>query len=293
MINFDSTAYKLPPLNKKELESYFNRLKISTNHLEGIECNFPTLQRLHFLHPQSIPFENLDSYCDQVPSLNPTDVFNKLVVNARGGYCFEHNQLFARVLKSLGFQVQGLRARVLWQQPEDCIPPKTHQALLVRSPRQNDEFYLVDVGFGGLTMTAPILLNETNAQQTPNELLRISPTVNSKDPNKFLLCARINQNWQPIYSFSLDASSTSDYVQANCYVATWPQSRFVNHIIVSRVMKKKRYALLDKKLKIYQDGMLEHTEIFANADALCQCLQDIFGIDLRTRLSLKETSLTT
>ena len=60
-----------------------------------------TLQSLHLLHPCAITFENLDSWCGITPSLDEEAVFNKLVMQQRGGYCFEHNQLFLRVLQTI------------------------------------------------------------------------------------------------------------------------------------------------------------------------------------------------
>ena len=40
-------------------------------------------------------------------------MFQKLVHNRRGGYCFEQNQLFLRALTALGFDTRPLLARVV------------------------------------------------------------------------------------------------------------------------------------------------------------------------------------
>src|SRR5690606_25999814 len=91
-----------------------------------------TLQALHHLHPLAIPFEKLDSFSGKAVSLDPGLVFAKLVDQQRGGYCFEHNLLFMRVLETLGFAVHGLSARVWWMREEDPAQPRTHKALLLR-----------------------------------------------------------------------------------------------------------------------------------------------------------------
>ena len=65
-----------------------------------------TLRKIHQLHPKYIPFENIDSYTGKVPSLNVDDVFRKLVIESRGGYCYEQNLLLSEVLKTLGFNVK-------------------------------------------------------------------------------------------------------------------------------------------------------------------------------------------
>ena len=65
----------------------------------------PTLALLSELtaaHTQSIPFENLDVLLGRRIELGIDAVFDKLVRQRRGGYCFEQNGLFLHVLTALG-----------------------------------------------------------------------------------------------------------------------------------------------------------------------------------------------
>lgn len=72
----------------------------------------------------------------------------KLVGRPRGGYCFEHNRLFAAVLERLGFEVTALAARVTLGSPK--LRPSTHALLHVRPPggSRDEPAWLCDVGFG-------------------------------------------------------------------------------------------------------------------------------------------------
>ncbi len=54
-----------------------------------------TLRGLHRAHVMTVPFENLDIHLGRPISLDPADLFRKIVVDRRGGYCFELNGLFA------------------------------------------------------------------------------------------------------------------------------------------------------------------------------------------------------
>src|SRR5690606_17659533 len=94
----------------------------------------------------------------------------KLVLSGRGGYCFEHNRLFGAVLESLGFDVTGLAARVLWEREPGSVMPRTHMLLTVDVA---GEPYIADVGFGGLTLTAPLRLVPDLEQPTPHETFRV------------------------------------------------------------------------------------------------------------------------
>lgn len=209
-------------------------------------ADLATLQRLHALHPQAIPFENLDAWLGRPVILEPEHVLDKLVRQQRGGYCFEHNLLFMRVLRTLGFDVQGLSARVLWNLPADVVLPRTHMLLLVTV---NDTPYIADVGFGGLTMTAALALDSTAVQSSPHEQFRLLPEAGAR-----VVQARIGNEWQSLYRFSLEAQTLADYTMANWYVATHPQSRFVSHLIAGRVDHDGRHALLDRRYNRHYTG---------------------------------------
>lgn len=73
-----------------------------------------TLRELHERHPDAIPFEAIDVLLERGVDIAPKAVEDKLVHGGRGGYCFEHNGLFKRVLEAIGFHVEGLSARVRW-----------------------------------------------------------------------------------------------------------------------------------------------------------------------------------
>jgi arylamine N-acetyltransferase len=45
-------------------------------------------------------------------SLDPEDLFRKIVENGRGGYCMEVSAFFGTVLRSLGFRLYSAGARV-------------------------------------------------------------------------------------------------------------------------------------------------------------------------------------
>src|SRR5688572_29268766 len=123
----DPTLKIIPALKQKfDLAGYLNRIGYSGSHEPSIE----TLRAVHLHHAQAIPFENLNPFL-RIPVVLDTDsLYQKLVLNKRGGYCFEHNLLLSEVLKSIGFNVKGLAARVLWNQPEGVVTARGHMLLL-------------------------------------------------------------------------------------------------------------------------------------------------------------------
>jgi reactive intermediate/imine deaminase len=128
-----------------DLAAYFKRIGYSHS---AKNATLEMLQALHLHHAQAIAFEDLDPLSGRPVKLDLPSLEQKLVKEGRGGYCFEQNILFSHVLRALGFDVQGLAARVTWNAPEDAIRMRSHMLLLIRLA---GEPYIADVGFGGLT----------------------------------------------------------------------------------------------------------------------------------------------
>lgn len=231
-----------------------------------------TLHGLHHLHPLAIPFENLDSWLGREVSLDPAAVFAKLVDGRRGGYCFEQNLLFREVLESLGFAVQGLAARVVWNLPAGVSLPRTHMLLLVTL---DDTRFVADVGFGGLTLTAPLLLDSTAVQQTPHESARLV-----HDGSHYILQAEVGGAWQALYRFGLDEQTSADYAMANYFVSTHAQSRFVQQLIAGRPGPALRHALLDGRYSRHYLGKPSEQRQLTEAAGLRAVLQHDLGIEL-------------
>ena len=139
-----------------DLDAYFARIAYDGPR----EPTLAVLRALHQKHPDAIPFENLDVLLGKPISLDPAAVDAKLIGAGRGGYCYEQNSLFKRVLTALGFEVTGLIARVQWMVPADApARPRSHMVLGVKLPGdEGNETWLADVGFGGCVLTGPLRL---------------------------------------------------------------------------------------------------------------------------------------
>ena len=174
-----------------DLDAYLARIGYAGSR----DASLDTLKALHLLHPQAIPFENIDPFLGRPVRLDLASLQDKIVAGGRGGYCFEHNLLFMHVLKALGFQVSGLAARVLWGQPEDAITARSHMLLRVELDGRT---YIADVGFGGLTLTAPLLL-EPGRSKRP----RTRPSASSRRTIIFACRPLIGGDWRSLYRFDL------------------------------------------------------------------------------------------
>src|SRR5215510_12890188 len=113
------------------------------------------LRRLHAAHRQTFLFENLTIQTGGTISLALGDLERKFLDDRRGGYCFEHNTLFATALRDVGFAPITMLGRVR-RGPLDrwC---RTHMVL--RMPIDG-EMWMADVGFGSVGLIEPMPLRD-------------------------------------------------------------------------------------------------------------------------------------
>ncbi|CAA0124878.1 Arylamine N-acetyltransferase [Mycolicibacterium vanbaalenii] len=253
-----------------DLTAYFARVGYTGDARATLE----TLRDVVAAHNRSIPFENLDPLMGvPVADLSAEALTDKLVRRRRGGYCYEHNGLLGYVLDQLGYDVARLAGRVVWMQPDDTLPAQTHQVLSVHLP-DGDGPYLVDVGFGGQTLTSPIRLSAGPVQQTRHEPYRL--TDHSEG---FELQAEVRGEWQPLYLLSPRPQPRIDLEVGSWYVSTHPASGFVIGLSAALVTDTARWNLRGRNLAVHRAGGTEKTRLDSAAEVL-EVLAEVFGIDL-------------
>jgi N-hydroxyarylamine O-acetyltransferase len=219
-----------------DLDAYFVRIGYRGSRK-------PTLATLHALtqaHTSSIPFENLDVLLGRSIDLDPAALERKLIVQRRGGYCFEQNGLFLQILTALGFNVRPISARVRWQQPRTVVPPRTHLFLQIELDGQS---WLTDVGVGSLSLTSAIPLDvsgrELPTAHEPRRLVR--------EAGRIFHQVRLGAEWHDVYEFTLEEMPPIDRELANWYTSTHPQSKFRSKLVAARATADGRLSLLNRE----------------------------------------------
>jgi N-hydroxyarylamine O-acetyltransferase len=230
------------------------------------------LRELHELHPLAIAFENLDPFLGRRVSVDVDSIAAKLVERRRGGYCFEHNTLFAQVLTQFGFHVTPLAARVLFGRAPDAITARTHMLLRVDI---DDAAWIADVGFGGVTLCAPLALDSRDAQPTPHEPARIDDAPD----RACTLSVKIGEAWKPVYRFDAARAEPIDFEVANWYTSTSPDVLFTNHLLVCRPLARGRATLFNDRYCEYDLQWRRREKTLGSARELDACLRERFGID--------------
>lgn len=278
-----------------DLDSYFARISFTGDRTPTLQ----TLQAIASRHPASIPFENLDALLRRPIELDPLSLQRKLVLQRRGGWCFEHNLLLGHALTALGFAVTGLAARVAWMAPPGPVRPRSHMLLRIDLPparsalrRTSDQAYLVDVGFGGLTLTGALRFVPGLEQETPHEVFRIrsggSAGVGAaRNPphatDVFVMEARVAGEWRALYTFDAQPQALADYEVSNWYLCHHPSSHFLTTLMAARVDADRRYALRNGELSVHHRGGATERTTLLSALEIRRALDELFHIDVPER----------
>src|SRR5437868_86790 len=181
-----------------------------------------TLRALHRAHVTSIPFENLEIILGRPITLGVEAIQAKLVDRARGGYCFEHTELFAAVLEKIGFEFTALIGRVMMGSTK--LLPATHALLHVQI--SGEPALLCDVGFGAgpfEPLAFPADANEGGQTEVEQDgwgfrLLH--------GPRTWELHQRGKGDWIQRHTFTLNETFRIDYELGNYFVSTHERSPF-------------------------------------------------------------------
>jgi N-hydroxyarylamine O-acetyltransferase len=197
---------------------------------------------------QNVPFENLDIPLKRAILLTEEALWNKIVVQRRGGFCYELNGLFAWLLKQVGFDVTYLNARVFNREGELGID-FDHLALLVSIPNESAR-WLADVGFGD-SFNEPLNFEEYGEQIQGLRAYRLEQTAEGY----ITWQKNYDGSWERQYFFDLQPRTFPiDYESACSYHQTSPQSSFTRGSIISKATPDGRVSLEDGRLILTENG---------------------------------------
>ncbi|HXT80627.1 MAG TPA: arylamine N-acetyltransferase [Acetobacteraceae bacterium] len=223
-------------------------------------------------HTATIPFENIEVFLRRPVPLDVAALQRKMVWGRRGGYCYEHNILLLAALRAMGFDAEGLLARVLRGFAADADTPRTHMLLRVSLP---EGLFLADSGFGNQTPTAPLAFGTEQAQPTLHEWFRLLPMQ-----DECLLQARLGEAWENVYRLSTQRTAPIDYEVANWFVSTRPGGLFVDNLVIARQGPGRRVTLFNGRLTVRDmQGDIDQ-QMITEEGPLTAALADYFGLTL-------------
>ncbi|MFD8412535.1 arylamine N-acetyltransferase [Streptomyces sp. NPDC059650] len=233
--------------DRLDVQAYLDRLGVTGR----LEPDAETLRRLHRAHALTIPFENLDILLGRGIDLDVEVMQDKLLRRRRGGYCYEHNMLFALLLERLGYEVTRLYARPVLDAPKPL--PRTHLMLHVAV---GDETWLADVGFGDEGPLEPVLVADGTVVDQGGWVYKLEREAGTD--KEWVLWLQREDGWFPLYWYATEAHHHIDCVVANWFISTHSSSPFTGRVFLERIAEDWRLNLNHRKLTLTRaDGTVE------------------------------------
>ena len=236
------------------------------------QFDLATLFHVHRQHLYRIPFENLDIHSGRKIELDIERIYQKIVHEARGGFCFELNGLFHWFLKESGYSCYFISCAVYIPTQEKYGADGGHMAIIATV---DDQQWLVDVGFGN-SFPEPLTLKSRGSISHHGQHYRLDQDLEGY----YILCnSRDLKIWTPLYRFR-DIPVPFDYFEPFCeFHQTSPLSPFTQRKLCSQLVEGGRITLAGNTLINTINGLRE--EIAVEEEEFDHYLQELFGISLQ------------
>jgi arylamine N-acetyltransferase len=304
--------------NDAQLQDYFKRLKIPQEYLDSplladkthattVEHGLPFLQALTRYHTCNVPFENLELHysAHKTITLDPADLYTKIVHKRRGGRCMENNTFFATVLRSLGFEVRNCGGRV--SRAMSPFPEVRHNQSktydgwnhMLNLVRLDGSWYVVDVGMGamGPNMPCPLRDGFETTSISPRKIRLESRAIAESygDHSNKLWCYDVCYNpgngaesvWTPVYCFTETEFLPQDYEIMSWYTSTHPKSLFTKYLMSTKMLMNDPCEMIVGNVTLFRDAIKETIGSNGQVVQICtteaervDALKTVFGIEL-------------
>lgn len=184
------------------------------------------LDELIWRHHTHVPFEDLDSsYLRRPVALDIPALYDKVVTRRRGGYCYELNGLFTRLLLDLGYDARSVFCRII--RGRDFLPPCTHRGIVVAL---GGRLWYCDVGYGGPMPAGALPLEDGYSADVRGERFH----VERWDEYWWTLSRTTSAGArEKLMQFNTFPQLPQEFLAANLKGATDPESIFVFRVLLN------------------------------------------------------------
>ncbi|NEB35947.1 arylamine N-acetyltransferase [Streptomyces sp. SID14515] len=257
-------------IEKVDVPAYLDRI----GYTGPTDPTLETLTGLQRAHMLSMPFENLDILFGDGISLDLESIQDKMVNRGRGGYCHEHNLLFAAVLERIGFTLTRLLCRIRLGSTD--VQSRSHSVLIVELGERR---YLSDAGYGCLGPLEPIEIADGTVSLQDGWEYRIK-----REGAVTVLQMLNNGSWIDSLGFDTTLFHPVDFQMANYLSSTYPRSPMVTGFFAQRVVSTEagpvRKALFGTNIQDFTtEGIADQRALSTKAE-MVSALRDVIGIRL-------------
>ncbi|MBQ4354350.1 MAG: arylamine N-acetyltransferase [Clostridia bacterium] len=251
---------------KEQLTNIFNRIGLVYD--ASAPCDLALMAAVQWGFQQNIPYENLDILRSVPLSLDYGDLYEKIVVNGRGGYCFELNGFLGEVYRSLGYEVTEYMARYLRGETE--VPMRRHRVLRVTGTEGIP--MICDAGIGQSAFRLPLEMREGFIGEQFGEVYKVE-----KEPFFGWVISDLHKGeWRRFYAFTEEEQLNIDYIMPSFWCEHAAQSPFTSAEMFSIKTETGRMTLDGNVFRIFDGETV--TERSLDESEMPDIYRDVFGL---------------
>lgn len=310
------TDEERPRYSLAELQMYFQRISLPMRYLESpilsdttlattVQHGLPFLQALVRYHTCNVPFENLELHysAHKTVSLDPQDLYAKIVKQQRGGRCMENNTFLATALRSLGFHVRNCGGRVsramspypqVRREQASTYDGWNHMLNLVQL---DGAWYVVDVGMGAMGPNLPYPLQDgfETTSIAPRKIRIRNRAIPESYGTTSMWCYDVcydpageaDSKWVPVYCFTETEFLPQDYEIMSWFTSTHPRSFFTRYVTSTRMVMNESGEEIVGSITLFEGGIKRSIGLDREVVQECKteeeritALKEIFDISL-------------
>ncbi|MBJ8187119.1 arylamine N-acetyltransferase [Bacillus cereus] len=258
-------------------KQFFARLNIE----EKETVSFEGLPSIMYAMSQSVPFENLNILENNFTEISKENLEQKILLNNRGGLCYELNPTMYYFLKDSKFDVHLVSGTVYNNANSIWAVDSGHIATVLK---YHNELYLIEVGFGSYLPLAPVPFSgEVVHSVTGDYRIRKETTEKSnyilemRKNNEFLDQSSTN-DWTVGYAFHLEEVNVEKANAAQKIIVEHEGSPFNKVPLIVKLTENGHASLTKDSLTIAKNG--KKTKETVTEEQYKNLLHSTFGITL-------------
>ena len=250
------------------IKEFFKRIDIP----ENTEIKY-TREFLSYIQTKcvlNIAYENIDILEGKDISLEFKDIYKKIVLEGKGGYCFELNGLLTHILREMGFNVTERFARYL--RGENEIPMRRHRVTVVNL---KGEHYMCDIGVGEVAPREALKIEEGLIQKQKDETYKFEKS----EKHGWVLYDFYKGSWREYIAFNDDEQYDADFIQPSFFCEKHPSSPFNKAPMIAIKTENGRKTVDGDIYKEFTGTDLTHIEENITPDRFKELLKSEFKLN--------------
>ncbi|HDX9707976.1 TPA: arylamine N-acetyltransferase [Bacillus thuringiensis] len=260
---------------------FFSRLQMSPKK----NVKFNDLHEILLQMGNMIPYENIDVMEGTFRDISQTNLQEKILLNNRGGLCYELNSLLYYFLRDCGFNVYRVAGTVFDLNGDNWKPDNGHVIIILKHENQK---YIVDGGFASHLPLYPVpFAGEVVSSQTGKYRIRKQNTEKGtyllemrkgeKGETAQFLDSEPTDIWRTGYAFTLAEIDTNKVNIIQDIIVKHPDSPFNKGYIICKLIENGHISLTKRNFTKTQKGLRSKRSI-TTEEEYHQILTDAFDI---------------